>query len=135
MMRFVIPIAPVTKKNHQQIRRTKDGRCFIAQSEQYRQYAKDCRQVITGAYRKKINVPVNVKALYYMPTRRRVDIVNLHSALHDVLVEVGVLEDDNSQIVVSTDGSRVFYDKHNPRTEVEIERREDEQGSDESRFN
>ena len=38
-MRFVIPIAPVTKKNHQQIRRTKDGRCFIAQSEQYRQYA------------------------------------------------------------------------------------------------
>lgn len=33
MMRFVIPIAPVTKKNHQQIRRTKEGRCFIAQSE------------------------------------------------------------------------------------------------------
>ena len=52
--------------------------------------------------------------------------MNLHSALHDVLVEVGVLEDDNSQIVVSTDGSRVLYDKHNPRTEVEIERRKDE---------
>ena len=53
MMRFVIPIAPVTKKNHQQIRRTKEGRCFIAQSEQYRKYAKDCRRVITGAYRKR----------------------------------------------------------------------------------
>ena len=32
------------------------------------------------------------------------------------------MKDDNNRIVVSTDGSRVLYDKHNPRTEVEIER-------------
>ena len=31
-----------------------------------------------------------------------------------------VIEDDNSKIVVSTDGSRVRYAKFNPRTEVEI---------------
>lgn len=57
-----------------------------------------------------------------MPARRRVDLCNLHEALCDVLVKYGVLEDDNSNIVVSMDGSRVFYDKENPRTEVEIER-------------
>lgn len=28
--------------------------------------------------------------------------------------------DDNSQIIVSHDGSRVLYDKDNPRTEVTI---------------
>jgi hypothetical protein len=35
-------------------------------------------------------------------------------------VKYGVIEDDNSNVVVSVDGSRVLYDKENPRTEVEI---------------
>ena len=56
-----------------------------------------------------------------MPTRRRVDLVNLLEATDDVLVHYGVLEDDNSNIIVSHDGSRVFYDKENPRTEIYIE--------------
>jgi len=38
-----------------------------------------------------ITRPINIKAIYYMPTRRVVDITNLHSALHDVL---GTLESD-----------------------------------------
>jgi hypothetical protein len=32
----------------------------------------------------------------------------------------GIIEDDNSQIVAGHDGSRVRYDKNNPRTEIEI---------------
>jgi hypothetical protein len=40
--------------------------------------------------------------------------------LHDILVKAKVLEDDNYKIVIGTDGSRVYYDKENPRTEVEI---------------
>lgn len=32
-----------------------------------------------------------------------------------------VLEDDHSGIIYSHDGSRVLYDKENPRTEVTIE--------------
>jgi Holliday junction resolvase RusA-like endonuclease len=55
-----------------------------------------------------------------MPTQRRVDLANLIEALQDILVAAHVLADDNCKIVVSTDGSRVFYDKSNPRTEVEI---------------
>ena len=38
-----------------------------------------------------------------------------------MLVKYGVIEDDNSRIIVSMDGSRVRYDKENPRTEVTIE--------------
>ena len=55
-----------------------------------------------------------------MPTHRRVDQVNLLEATLDILVEYGVLADDNSNIVVSHDGSRVLYDKNNPRTEITI---------------
>lgn len=76
----------------------------------------------------KIDYRVNIKAWYYMPTRRRVDITNLHEALHDILVKYGVIADDNCKIVFSTDGSRVLYDKNNPRTEVEITEVDEEGG-------
>jgi Holliday junction resolvase RusA-like endonuclease len=55
-----------------------------------------------------------------MPTKRRVDLTNLLEAIDDVLVKYGVLKDDNSEIITSHDGSRVLYDKDNPRTEVAI---------------
>lgn len=55
-----------------------------------------------------------------MPTKRRVDLTNLLEAIDDVLVKYGVLKDDNSEIITSHDGSRVLYDKDNPRTEVVI---------------
>lgn len=63
---------------------------------------------------------MNVKAVYYMPNRRRVDLINLHEALHDILVHYKVLADDNCKIIVSTDGSYVDVDKWEPRTEVTI---------------
>lgn len=120
ILRFTIPLPPITKKNSQRIiinRRT--NRPMIIPSKQYKQYATDCGYFIRPPD-KPIDKPVNIKAIYYMPTRRRVDLTNLHEALHDILVENGVLKDDNCKIIVSTDGSRVKYDKENPRTEVEI---------------
>ena len=67
-----------------------------------------------------ITTPVNVQCLFYMPTLRRVDLVNLLEAACDVLVTAGVLADDNSGIVVSHDGSRVLLDRDRPRTEIYI---------------
>lgn len=67
-----------------------------------------------------VSVPCEVTAIFYMATRRKVDLTNLLEALDDTLVKYGILEDDNSRIIVSHDGSRVLYDKQNPRTEVTI---------------
>lgn len=119
MIKFTIPIAPITKKNHQQIIKVK-GRPMVIPSKQYRQYEKDCAVFMPDI--ETINEPVNVKAVYYMPTRRRVDLCNLHEALCDALVHHGVVEDDNCKIIATMDGSRVEYDKEFPRTEVTIER-------------
>lgn len=55
-----------------------------------------------------------------MPTRHRVDLVNLLEATSDILVKASVIEDDNVNIVKSHDGTRVLYDKETPRVEVEI---------------
>ena len=119
--RFIIPLPPVTKKNSSNIfinRAT--GKRFIAPSDKYRQYSKDFMLLCPPI--PMIDYPINLKALYYMPTKRKVDLINLHSALHDCLTRANVLQDDDFSIVVSTDGSRVFYDKTNPRTEVIIEK-------------
>lgn len=72
-----------------------------------------------------IDYRVNVKALYFMETHRVVDRPNLEEALLDVLVDAGVLKDDNSRIAAKADGSEVLYDKEHPRTEVTITRLED----------
>lgn len=114
--------APVTKKNSQQIVPA-GGRWIIVPSKKYKQYEKMCGQFMP-MMPEPISEPVNVKALFYMPTRRRVDLVNLQEALLDVLTHYDVLKDDSSDIVVSMDGSRVLYDKETPRTEFVIERKE-----------
>ena len=112
MIKIIIPLPPVTKKNHQQIVKV-NGKIQIIPSKQYKQYEKDCMPFLKPIW---INYPVNVKALYYMATRRKVDLCNLHEALCDVLTAY------NCRIISSMDGSRVLYDKDNPRTEVYIER-------------
>ena len=119
MIKFTIQVAPVTKKNHGQIIFNKTtGRPMVIPSKQYLQYEKDCRWFMPRV--DVIDHPVNVKAIFYMPTKRRVDLVNLQEALLDILVKYEIIADDNSNIVYSMDGSYVDYDKERPRTEVYI---------------
>ena len=117
--KFNIDVCPRTKKNSSQIIFAK-GRPMLIPSKLYKQFEQDCLKQITNKYQKKINYPVNVKALFYMPTRRRVDLTNLLEALDDMFVKAEVLEDDCRDIIAGHDGSRVYWDKENPHIEVEI---------------
>ena len=114
---FIINLPPRTKKNSQQIIKT-GGKPRIIPSKLYKQYEKDCTAFMPKI--KTIDRPVNVQAVYYMPTKRTVDLCNLHEALCDVLVHHGVVADDNSEIIATMDGSKVEYSRDNPRTEVII---------------
>lgn len=116
MYKFIIPIQPRTKKNSQRIIYCK-GRPRIIQSKEYLEYEEQCYPYLKELH---IDYPVNIKSVFYMPTLRRVDLSNLISACHDILVKYKVIEDDNYKIVYSVDGSKVRYDKLNPRTEIEI---------------
>ena len=70
---FTIPLPPRTKKNSQQIIML-GGRPMIIPSKLYKQYEKDCAAFMPQI--ETIDKPVNVQAVYYMPTRRRVDLCN-----------------------------------------------------------
>jgi Holliday junction resolvase RusA-like endonuclease len=116
-MNFTIPIAPRTKKNSQRIVIVR-GRPIIMPSKLYKDYEKECQKHIPKI--DTINCPINIKCTYYMPTRRKCDLTNLLEATDDMLVHYKIIEDDNYSIIVGHDGSRVYYDKDNPRTEIEI---------------
>lgn len=119
-MKIIIKGVPRTKKNHQQVV-MRGKKPIIIQGEAYRQYEELALWQLPHP-REPMKEPCNVKCLYYMPNRRRVDLLNLMAATMDILVKGKVLEDDNSAIVVSHDGSRVRVDRENPRVEVEIVR-------------
>ena len=113
---------PTTKKNSQQIRyNVKTGQRFIGQGERYKLYANQFIWQIPYEAKLHIDYPINVKCVYYRENKRRIDLSNLLSATNDLLVDSGVLKDDNCKIIVSHDGSEVRYDKDNPRVEIEIE--------------
>lgn len=118
-MRLILKGDPRTKKNSQRI--IMAGRYpRLLPSKAYTEYEEQCLWQIPGAARKHLENRINLRCVYYMQTRRKVDLANLLEATCDILVAAGVIEDDNSEIVVSHDGSRVEHDKQNPRVEIEI---------------
>lgn len=120
-LKIIIKGCPRTKKNHSQIVNN-GGRRMVIPSKQYKEFENnfvaDCME--QKAWNKKIDSPVEIKCLYYMQTKRRVDLTNLLEATDDALQTAGVIIDDCANIVVSHDGSRVYYDNKNPRTEIYI---------------
>lgn len=118
-IKIIIPLQPISKKNSQRIL-VRHGRPFIMPSEIYKQYENAAGFYINVDTRRNLNTPVNIKCLFYMKTRRKCDLVNMLEAVDDILTTYGVIEDDNFTIVASHDGSRIFYDKDNPRTEIYI---------------
>lgn len=125
-MNIIIYLPPITKKNSQQIffnHRT--NRPFIAPSRKYKQYENDAGFYLLRAGAYSGEYPVNVKCLFYMPTNRRVDLVNLLESVDDILTHYGIVPDDSAEFIAGHDGSRVLYDKDNPRTEIYITKLED----------
>lgn len=119
-MKIIVLGDPRTKKNNMQIVRF-GNRMALIPSKAYKEYQKVFTKQISSSD-DPISYPVNVKCTYYMKTKRKVDLSNLISATNDLLVTSKILEDDNSNIIVSQDGSRVYYDKENPRVEIKIDK-------------
>lgn len=125
---YVIKGDPRTKKNSPRIfyrgnicPLCKKGQTpFVAPSKAYKQYEQTALWQLMPKPKQPIKRAVTVKCLFYMKTKRKVDLNNLLEAVCDILVAGNVLADDNSQIVASHNGSRVMYDKKNPRVEITI---------------
>lgn len=131
-IRYVIKGDPRTKKNHMMIagagRRCKEcgkhEKQWIRQAVSHDDYAELVGWQLRPIPPRPIACPVNVKCVFYMKTRRKVDKSNLEASIHDLLVSCGVLADDGRDIIAGTDGSRVYLDPANPRVEITITKME-----------
>ena len=125
-MKIIINLPPITKKNSQQIFiNGRTGKPFVAPSRKYKDYENNAGFYVMRSGRYSGEYPVNIKCLFYMPTKRRVDLVNLLESVDDLLQHYGIITDDAAAYVGGHDGSRVLYDKENPRTEIYISKLED----------
>ena len=125
MIKFTLPIRPVTKKNSGQII-TVGGFPRMIPSKQYLQFEKDCQPYFKQVLNQigQIYYPINLQAVFYVETKRRIDLPNLLNAVDDAMVKSELILDDNRDIIASHDGSRVYHDKFNPRIEIEITKQE-----------
>lgn len=125
MIKFTLPIRPVTKKNSGQII-TVGGFPRLIPSKQYLQFEKDCQPYFKQVLNQigQIDYPINLQAVFYVETKRRIDLPNLLNAVDDAMVKSELILDDNRDIIASHDGSRVYHDKFNPRIEIEITKQE-----------
>lgn len=126
VLSFQIDLAPITKKNHQRIVVNPKTRVpFIIPSAEYTKYERQCA-LLLPVVDQPIDFPVHVKCLFYKKDKRKGDLSNYLEAIDDIMVKYGILQDDNYQIIVSHDGSRVRVDPKQPRTEIVITRAEPE---------
>lgn len=125
MIKFTLPIRPVTKKNSGQII-TVGGFPRLIPSKQYLQFEKDCQPYFKQVLNQigQIDYPINLQVVFYVETKRRIDLPNLLNAVDDAMVKSELILDDNRDIIASHDGSRVYHDKFNPRIEIEITKQE-----------
>jgi len=123
-VKFIIPTAPRTKKNHSRIFRMKKTKAIrIMPSKQWETFCENAlvflKLQITKSKIQPINFPVNCKAVFYRD-RENGDAVGYYQGLADVLEVAKVVEND--KWIVSWDGSKLQKDIKNPRIEIEIAR-------------
>jgi Holliday junction resolvase RusA-like endonuclease len=120
---LIIPGPPGIKKNKRKIMMNfRTGKPFIGKNERAANIEEMAIMVLKDQKNKlglkTITEPVNAKFSFYLPTKRRVDLSNLLGLPEDALEKSGIIENDC--LIHGLDGSRKFYDKENPRTEIEI---------------
>ena len=119
---FTLPIKPRTKKNSSSFVTLKNGRTILLPSKYYRAFEKEAVSYVESLFGnlEPIDRPINLCCVFYKDKNHISDLVGYLQAIQDTLVKAGLLKDDNSNIVASTDGSRVELDRENPRIEVKI---------------
>lgn len=91
-------------------------RCVLVTQARYKEWHKEASQ-----YLQKIVFPARVELTitFYFPDHRRTDLSNKTESIMDLLVDNGVLSDDNWTVVPQLTLIAGGVDKVNPRAEIQ----------------
>ena len=128
LAKYSIPMDPKAKKNTHRIAGCgkrcplcgKYAKQFIRNADKTTEYGFKASQYLKPKPPVPISGQIQLVYRLYTGTWHRKDDLNLYEALDDILVTNGILRDDDRKIIRSRDGSRVLYDKENPRAEIYI---------------
>ncbi len=120
-MHFKIAGNPYVKKSNQRVQ-IRGGRPVKINTPKYNEWRRSALWQLKAQEKPEtpIDIPINLECHFYKSTRGRVDLSALYEGIQDVLVEAGILADDNYLIVAGHDGSRVHVDREDPRMEITI---------------
>lgn len=95
----------------------RQGRVFKFPNSQYQAWHKDALLQLKG--QEKIPNGSWLILKFYMPDKRLCDLTNKAESIMDTLVDAGLLEDDNYEIVPNITLQFEGIDKENPRCEID----------------
>jgi Holliday junction resolvase RusA-like endonuclease len=118
-MKIIFKGVPPSKKNSKQIFMA-GNRPVIMPSKLYKAWHEEMMWKMKGI--KPIKGKVKLSMTLYAKDRRNGDLSNRFESIADLLVDAGVIEDDNWNIVHKVEMIFGGIDKDNPRAEVTITR-------------
>jgi Holliday junction resolvase RusA-like endonuclease len=109
----------IAKKNSR--RTIKSGRSLP--SKKYEEWHKEAsfQLLLQRAVKFPVQNDLFIKILFFFPDNRKTDLSNKAESVMDLLVDCGVLDDDNWKVVGSLYLRSIGVDKKNPRAEIYIE--------------
>lgn len=120
IVRFTVKGRIPSKKNSQQILKSKGGRPFICPSTAYKKWENQAGMQLLSQGVKKAKYKCSFVGIrVYFPDNRKADLTNKAESIFDMMTAYGVIEDDNWKCTGTVQLSP-YYDKENPRCEVEL---------------
>lgn len=121
-MKIVLPGTTPSKKNSRNIF-VRNGKVFNTPNSRYQTWATACLWMLKG--RNKYTTKVDIYYVFYMGDKRRRDLDNCIASVNDVLVDAGIITDDN-WMELSIAGAIGKLDTNNPRAEIFINESEEQ---------
>lgn len=120
MLKIILPGRVPSKKNSRRpfIR---NGRMLNFSSKAYEEWHKEQSLYLDTQAIAKIDPPYRLTTTFFAPTNRSQDNSNAFESVADLLVECGILEDDNWFLLQECVQKFGGVDRQNPRVEIVIE--------------
>lgn len=96
------------------------SRPFIFPSEAHRKWHKEQLLTLKGRLYKPFDVVRVTEITFYPSTARKSDLTNKAESIMDLLVDAGIIEDDNWYVVGVLNLRFGGVDRENPRAEINI---------------
>ena len=123
-MQHIIISGRIPSKKNSRCLFVRGGKMMNIPSKKYKEWHVDASEQLQEYKRTKpLQGPLSIDLSFWAPDKRKTDLTNKAESILDLLVDNGILADDNwyivSEVVLMFEG----VDKDNPRCEIDILRK------------